>query len=152
MPGPIAKDPTVRQRRNKASTHDVLDPEGGKRVKAPPLNQELLGGRGVKVHPLTRRWWSVIWRSPMAPRWLESDWEGLYLIAILRNQFYGNPTTTLASEIRQQERRFGLDIGSRRAFDWRIEGTPKPAEQPRARDIETPIDDVDPRAILRAVK
>ena len=107
---------------------------------------------GEQVHPLTRAWWRVIWRSPMAARWLAADIEGLYLVAILRNQFFLTPTATVAAEIRQQETRFGLDVLSRRRLDWRI-GAPATPEAPAAaKESVPPADPVDPRSLLRAVK
>jgi len=151
MPGPKPKDPAVRQRRNKASTHDVLDPNA--KVKAPPLTKELLGVELIR--PQVHRWWRVVWRSPMAARWLEADYEVLYLVAVLRNKFAADPTPTLAAEIRQQEARVGLDVMSRRRYDWRVEGS-RVEEQPASAVREAPADipepAEDPRKVLRAVK
>jgi hypothetical protein len=149
----MPKEPELRSRRNKASTHETLDPLGGKTIKRPPLTAPLIGVKG-RVHPQVHRWWSVIWRSPMAPRWLEADWEGLYMIARLRHDFWTDgSSTSLAGEIRQQERRFGLDIAARRSLDWRIEGA-RPAQQPKEQPaglIERD-ESFDPRTVLRAVK
>lgn len=151
MPGPVPKDPALRQRRNKVSTGARLDPNA--RRKPASLTQQMMPGG--KVHRLTRRWWNTIWRSPMAPRWLEADIEVLYLVAILRNEFYLKPSTTLAAEIRQQEMRVGLDVMARRRLDWRIEG-PRQADPPPApleeKAAQVPADDgVDPRRVLRVV-
>ena len=86
----------------------------------------------------------------MAPRWLESDVEVLYLTAALRNEFAKKPLTALAGEIRQQEARLGLDVMSRRRFDWRIEGPAAP--QPTVQAVSVPVDDgPDPRHVLRVV-
>lgn len=150
MRGRTPKDPDARQRRNKASTAAVLEAPDHRKLKVPTLTQQILGSR---VHASTRRWWNTIWRSPMAPRWLASDIEGLYLVAILRNEFFGKPTATVAAEIRQQEARFGLTPIDRRRLDWRIEG---PRETPAAPAEEAPaaapVEDFDPRKVLRAVK
>ena len=149
MPGPKPKDPAVRARRNKASTHDVLDPNA--RVKAPSLTKDILGVELIR--PQVHRWWRVVWRSPMAPRWLEADVEVLYLIATLRNKFVGDPTPTLASEIRQQEARLGLDVMSRRRADWRIENSrTEPADVSEVAVADVPDEAEDPRRLLRAVK
>lgn len=150
MPGPRPKDPAVRARRNKASTHDILDPN--ERVtKAPSLTKDILGVELIR--PQVHRWWRVVWRSPMAPRWLEADVEVLYLIATLRNKFVGDPTPTLASEIRQQEARLGLDVMSRRRADWRIENSrTEPADVSEVVVADVPDDAEDPRRLLRAVK
>lgn len=147
MPGPKPKDPALRRRTNKPSTHEILDPAA--RAKAPPLTKEILGTD--HIHPTVHRWWRVVWRSPMAPRWLESDVEVLYLTAALRNEFAKKPLTALAGEIRQQEARLGLDVMSRRRFDWRIEGPAAP-QQPTAAAAPAPVDDgPDPRSVLRVV-
>ena len=149
MPGPKPKDPELRARRNKASTHDVLDPN--ERVaKVPPLTKDILGVEHIR--PQVHRWWRVVWRSPMAPRWLEADVEVLYLIATLRNKFVGDPTPTLASEIRQQEARLGLDVMARRRADWRIENSRvERAEAPAVSAPDVPEDEEDPRKLLRLV-
>lgn len=154
MPGPRPKPPELRQRRNRASTHEVLDPTA--RVKAAPLTKELLGVD--EIRPQVKRWWGVVWRSPMASQWIDADVEVLYLIAVLRNRFAAEPTPTLASEIRQQEARLGLDVMARRRLDWRIESS---RTEPARSDAE-PSPQVsaaaagegngdDPRSILRVV-
>lgn len=154
MPGPVPKEPGTRARRNKASTHDTLRPDDAKRLKTPPLTAKDIGLTKGSVHSLVRAWWARIWKEPMAARWLPSDVDGLYLIARLRHDFWSGSgaTTTLASEIRQQERRFGLDIPSRRSFDWRIEGSVKPDEPVATAAPEPPEEADDPRTLLRAVK
>jgi hypothetical protein len=151
MKGRIPKDPDSRRRRNKASTAATLDPNEAANRKAPPLPRSLFP---TELHKLTRRWWGVIWRSPMASRWLPSDVEGLYLVAILRNEFFWRPTANLAAEIRQQETRFGLDVLARRRLDWRIGGALLHEATPPEKELE-PVrfdDAFDPRAVLRAVK
>lgn len=150
MKGRRPKDPDARQRRNKASTAAVLDPAADNELEAPPLSAKLFGDK--TLHPLTRKWWKVIWRSPMAVRWLETDVEGLYLVAILRNAFFHQPTPTLAAEIRQQETRFGLDVLSRRRLDWRIANPQAPAPEEPVLTVADFPDDFDPRSVLRAVK
>lgn len=162
MPGKL-KDPEVRQRRNKASTAAELpapDSPQLRKVKVPALNGELLGlGRRVAIKAPVRRWWNEAWRSPMAPRWLKTDVEVLYICALLRQQIVmfaldGKSVASLASELRQQEARVGLDVLARRRLDWRIEGprqpdAPLPSSNTSA--AEEP-DGFDPRAVLRAVK
>lgn len=87
----------------------------------------------------------------MAPRWLATDIEGLYVIARLRHDFWTSGGTTLAAEIRQQERRFGLDQAARNSLDWRIENSRVEKEE-TAPAVELPEEVEDPRALLRAVK
>lgn len=146
MPGPRPKDPALRQRRNRAATHDVLDPTA--RVKAAPLTKEILGVEVVR--PQVKRWWAVVWKSPMAQRWLDADVEVLYLVAVLRNKFAVDPTPTLASEIRQQEARLGLDVMARRRLDWRIE-VARTDPEPEPATPAPIVEHEDPRGILRVV-
>lgn len=150
MPGPLPKDPELRQRRNRVATEAELDATPHQ-LRIPPLPKALFGS--LVLHPLTRRWWRVIWRSPMAPRWLEADIEGLYLVAVLRNQFFHDPSARLAAEVRQQEARFGLDVMGRRRLDWRIAGPARQPEAPSKPEPTTPPepDGFDPRSVLRAV-
>src|SRR5690348_3288134 len=84
----VPKDPETRARRNKASTAAELPaPESAelKKVKVPPLNAKLLDLKGA-IRPSVQRWWQVIWREPMASRWLKSDIEVLYDCARLKQQ------------------------------------------------------------------
>lgn len=160
--GPQPKDPEVRQRRNKASTAAELPAPGSpelRKVKIPSLNGELLGlGRRVAIKAPVRRWWNEVWRSPMAPRWLKTDVEVLYICALIRQQIVvfaleGKSVASLASELRQQEARVGLDVLARRRLDWRIEG-PKLPDDPEQKSAAAspPEPGQDPRHVLRAVK
>ena len=162
MPRPV-KDPEVRQRRNKASTAAELPAPGSpelRKMKVPSLTGELLGlGRRVAIKAPVRRWWNEAWRSPMAPRWLKTDVEVLYICALLRQQIVafaleGKSVASLASELRQQEARVGLDVLSRRRLDWRIEANRQPDALPapaKASEAQEP-EGFDPRAVLRTVK
>lgn len=153
MPQPL-KDEAVRQRTNKATTRAELDPNGKARMPSFPAG--LFGEEGDPLRPrqphtLTRRWWRVIWKSPMAPRWLEADVERLFLVAALRDRFFREPSTTLASEIRQQEQTLGLTPLDRRRLEWHIAG---PSSAPSAiapREVEE-AEGEDPRNLLRMVK
>jgi hypothetical protein len=160
MPAKL-KDPDARARRNKASTAADLLPPGSedlRKLKTPPLTGPLLGIKGA-VKPQVQRWWRTIWREPMAPRWLPSDIEVLYLCALLHQQIgvmaaEGKSVASLAAELRQQEARVGLDVLARRRLDWRIEG-PRPTDpiEPPA-EFTAPADvpaDFDPRRTLRAL-
>jgi hypothetical protein len=58
---------------------------------------------------MTRAWWQLVWESPMAAQYIESDVPGLLTLAILKDEFARDPKkTSLAAEIRLQEVRFGL--------------------------------------------
>lgn len=148
----LPKDPALRARRNKASTAATLEHPTSE-LKTPPLPKRLFAGGAV--HRNTREWWKVIWQSPMAPRWIEADIEGLYLVAILRNEFFQRPTSTLGAEIRQQEMRFGLSPIDRRRLDWRIAGPiakpeegPAPPSDAAPSDVEPEAERPDPRLVL----
>lgn len=131
--GPQPKDPDERSRRNVASTAAELTIGEAKPTRSPALPLALLpwetekdkDGNLVKrraYHPMTRRWWRALWRSPMAPRFLEMDVEELYVLVALRDRFHKNPTPQNAAELRQQAARFGLSPIDRRRLDWRIAG------------------------------
>lgn len=146
MRGRIPKEPELRHRPRRKSTEAILTVDSSRKVSRPALTATLIAVD--KVHPAVHRWWRAVWRSPMAPRWIEVDIEGLYLIAALRNAFWWNPSAGIAAEIRHQEGRFGLDVISRRRLDWRIEGaTNEPVNVPAP-----PPDGEDPRKALRVMK
>lgn len=167
MPGPLPKDRATRARRNVSASQTDLDPMV--RVKAPGFPRGLFGevaavvdeegtevtpARARSAHPLTRRWWRVVWQSPMAPLWLAADVERLYLVAALRDRFYREPTSAMAAEIRQQERPLGLTPEDRKRLDWRIQHAPAASgQQPAASEDEepTPAAGPDPRDVLRLV-
>lgn len=156
----LPKDPEVRQRRNQAPTAATLpapDSADLRKAKIPTLSAKQLGIKGA-IKPQVREWWIDAWRSPMAPRWLKTDMHVLYLCALIRQQIAvsameGKPVATLAGELRQQERRVGLDVMSRRSLDWRIEGPRQPAAQTPPPEATLPPvpEGVDPRRLLRAV-
>lgn len=119
MPGPNAKDPSVRARRNKTSTRAVLRP-APKNPRIPPLPT------GVRWHAQVRDWWKRTWSSPMVPEWTESDVDALYLAAKLMHQFWDAETGAsvckqLAGEIRQILGQCGLTPMSRRSLQWEVE-------------------------------
>jgi hypothetical protein len=114
MKGPAPKPRALRQRQNRVSTAAVLSGKGQTR-RAPLLP------KGHKWHTLTRSWWADVWQSPMAGEFLSSDVHGLYILAELINRFWENPTTSLASEIRQHRLAFGLTPIDRRRLQWEVE-------------------------------
>lgn len=142
MPGPTPKNPKTRQRRNKASTATTLSIEA--KFKAPALP------RTRTWQTLTIAWWKDVWRSPMAPEFLQADVHGLYILADLVDRYWLMPgDTKLASEIRLQRQCFGLTPIDRRRLQWEVERV----EQTKSRGNKAPIRSVkDPRDILRLVK
>jgi hypothetical protein len=87
----------------------------------------------------------------MAPEYIESDIDALYVLASLRDQFWrgGGIDTKTAAEIRMQEARFGATPLDRRRLEWSLD---KP-EEPEAEATAPPQPTgTDARALLRAVK
>lgn len=151
-----AKDPAVRQRRNKTSTRAVLKPQANPKV--PPLP-----GRAADWYPQVRDWWKRAWSSPMVPEWTESDVDSLYLAARLMQQFWDSATSPnvcrgLASEIRQLLAQCGLTPMARRSLQWEIarvdEAQDKAAQRKSGRAPaakKAPAKAADPRARFQVV-
>ena len=101
----------------------------------------------------TTEWWADIWRSPMAPEFLQSDIHGLYILAELVDLFWTEPSTALAMEIRLQRQCFGLTPIDRRRLQWEVQKVEEKSERrnanppaPTKRRVEG-----DPRAVLHLV-
>lgn len=109
----IPKAPGTRQRRNKTSTaatlHQVVD------AAIPDLPA------GMTWHPLTRSWWVDVWSSPMSAEFDPSDLHGMFVLAMLVDRFWLEPSTGLAGEIRLQRQCFGLSPIDRRRLQWEID-------------------------------
>jgi hypothetical protein len=144
---PLPKNPSTRARRNKVAgarqlttAHDVEVPE------LPDLDD-------VYWHPLTRSWWADIWASPMAPEFDGSDVHGLFVMAMLVNAFWNEPSQGLAAEIRLQRQCFGLTPIDRRRLQWEIdrgEAAERATTERRAqvRPKSAPKGKSDPRSLL----
>lgn len=136
-------------RRNKSATKATLSTAHS--VEAPDLP-------GDRVwHPQTLAWWADVWASPMAPEYDESDNHGLFLLAVLVDAFWTEPSQSLAAEIRLQRQCFGLTPIDRRRLQWEIERSDEAQEKGRRRRTtsepsRTPTKRTDPRAVLRAVQ
>lgn len=119
MPGPPAKHPSVRARRNKTSTAATLRRDVS--IDAPNLPA------GYDWHPMTVAWWADVWASPMAPEFDASDRHGIFKLAMLQQDFWtaesARDRKEAAAEIRLQEQRFGLSPMDRRRLQWEIERT-----------------------------
>lgn len=132
----LPKHPSTRARRNKvagartlSAVHDVETPD------LPEIDD-------VEWHDMTVWWWDDIWSSPMAPEYDESDIHGLFMLAMLVNAFWSEPSTTLMSEIRLQGQRFGLSPIDRRRLQWEIEQGEKAEESTRQRRNEQRVQQV----------
>lgn len=141
---PMPKPASTRARRNKTSTHRQL--EAVHDVQAPKLPA------GRKWQKATRNWWRDVWASPMAPEFDESDVHGLFLLAVLVDAFWSEPSQALAAEIRLQRQCFGLTPIDRRRLQWEIDRGDSAAAktQKRRRDAAPKPEAVeeDPRRLL----
>src|SRR5213593_5246146 len=142
MKGPTPKPPTLRQRRNRVATRAVLTLSSARTRRTPPLPD------GRDWHPLSVAYWRSIWRSPMAGEYLDVDVGGLYLLMDLVDRYWTEPSTRLASEIRQQRAEFGVTPISRRRLQWEVER----AESVTRKRTRPEADGDDPRSLWRAVK
>lgn len=156
MPGPVPKPTELRQRTNKASTRATLTPVMKDGAAAPDLPLVVPAGGGW--HERVTEWWRKAWQSPMAAQWTESDVEGLYIVAVLRDNFWKvapRDQLSFASEIRLQEQRFGLSPLDRRRLEWEIakaeEANDKAVQRTRGRAAAATARN-DPRRGLEAVK
>jgi len=145
VPGPIPKDPVLRQRRNRVATRATLSVEGELRRHTPQLP------RGHDWHKLTRAWWHDVWASPMAPEFLQADVHGLYMLAELIDRFWVAPSPDLAKEIRLERQCFGLTPIDRRRLQWEVERVEQVKQKKRhsERGAQAPVED--PRKALRLV-
>ena len=143
MPGPIPKDPALRQRRNKASTRATLQVREARWKRPPGLPK-----READWHAMTRAWWRDVWRSPMAVEYLKADIHGLYRLAVLVDRFWLVPTVALAGQISQYEQKYGLSPLDRRRLEWIVER----AEENKRRPTVRKADAEDPRELLRLLK
>lgn len=152
------KDPSVRARRNRASTASTLPSDARGDVPELPQRPAEYGSDGNRMdvdwHPETLSWWVDLWESPMAAEYHSSDRHGLFILAVLTDRFWRNPDQKLASEIRLQRVAFGLTPYDRRRLEWTIETADDAKDrgrQRRARQTPAPLTGDDPRSALRAV-
>lgn len=155
--GPAPKPAALRQRRNKTSTAASLpSAEDAAEFEVPELPER---EDGEEWHPRVLGWWEAVWRSPMAPEFLDADMKGgLYLLADLHQlRWTATSRTALidaAKEIRLQEVRFGLSPIDRRRLQWEVargEEAQKRRTSERGAKNEGENEDSDPRSKLKAV-
>jgi hypothetical protein len=161
MPGPMPKDPAMRQRRNKSSTKAMLPAEPAPRLRRPKLPVIL---RKTKVgdvemeapiawHAMAEAFWCVVWESPMHHEFLRADEPALIRLLMLVHIFWSTGgDLAMAKEIRMMEREFGLTPLSRRRLEWTV----AQAEEARDRHEEKriaragPVIDLDTRGVLES--
>lgn len=112
MRGPLPKPAAQRRRRNANPGAGSL-PAEGRRGLAPALS-------GDVYTAATRRWWQLVWASPMATVWLDADRPGLMRLAWLIAEMERQPTAQLAELIYRTEDRYGLSPASRRRLQWEV--------------------------------
>jgi len=143
---PTPKPAHMRQRRNKTSTSARL--QANPKLKAPELPPR-------DWHPKTLAWWTDVWASPMAPEYDDSDRHGLFLLAVLIDEFWLAPSKELASEIRLQRQSFGLSPIDRRRLQWEIDRGDEASERTSKRRAKPAPKaeggSSDPRSILHVV-
>jgi len=129
VPGPAPKPAALRARTNSESQEVVLVADPDREV--PPL-------------PAVRRWqdtthdfWATLWTSPMAQMYVPADMPGLLRLAMTMDDYLRAETSeerrALSSELRQLEKKFGLDPESRTKLRWMI----SEAESARQRATHT---------------
>lgn len=138
MPGPLPKDPEIRQRKNKSATKAVLsivvNPEIPEMPPASDWLPSIWSDSDKKPddheepswNPAVERWWCDIWSSPMSNEFHESDVHGLYLACFYLQQTL-NPYLKMSDRISASKsyeaavKNFGLTPMSRRTLQWEIE-------------------------------
>lgn len=104
----------------------------------------------VAWHPMTVRWWTTIWDSPMAGEWVDADVPDLVALAALVDEFWRTGDPRVAAEVRLRNREFGLTPLARRMLQWEV-ARGEAAERSRAKPAP-PGRRRDPRQLLAAVK
>lgn len=131
------KHATARARANKASTAATLTDGGSVVVPTLPKRPPTIDSEGnewpVEWHQATLDWWADMWASPMAAEYHSSDKHALFVLAVLVDQFWYEPSTKLASEIRLQRVAFGLTPYDRRRLEWTIVATESAKDQDQKR-------------------
>ena len=144
---PMPKDPRIRQRANRSATRASLPAEKRARRRAPQLPRREGGW-----NPLTHKWWSDVWHSPMATEYVQADLHGLYRLATLIDRFWETLSISLAAEIRLEQQAFGLTPLDRRRLEWSIAQTEEATSKRQQRQVRAAqAGDVDPRDVLKVV-
>lgn len=142
--GPAPKTASARQRTNRVAGARTLSAVHD--VAAPKLPA------GQSWHRQTKAWWKDIWASPMAPEFEASDVHGLFLLAVLVDAFWVEPSKELAAEIRLQRQCFGLSPIDRRRLQWEIERAEEAESRTRKRRNDAvpraEVGEADPRRLL----
>ena len=122
MPGPLPKDPAIRQRRNKSTSRALLPAEMSPIEEQPRLPRH---PGGTKWHKMARAWWADVWASPMRYEFVRGDLPALFRLVLMVDHYWWNAeegvqALNTAKEIRLMEREFGLTPLSRRRLEWQV--------------------------------
>ena len=151
---PAPKHHSTRQRRNKATSHAVLHAVEDPHIPDLPDASEASGG---EWHPMVLDYWERVWSSPMASEYVEADFPRLVMCAVLHQDFWCAGSATMrkeaATEIRLQEKMFGLTPYDRRSLQWQVEqaeAAEEKTERRRKQRAPRPAGETgdDPRALL----
>lgn len=138
MPGPPAKHPSTRRRRNRKETAAELAPPP--EPKGPELGDSYVlgftahGAIEREYDKRTRQWWDKLRRSPHAAAYQDTHWEWLLLLAPLFDRWVALGDIDALKELRLQAPPFGLRPSDANKLDWTIDPT---ITGPAARDVET---------------
>lgn len=146
MSGPPPKPAELRQRTNKKAGADVLTAETGAKVPKIPTHPD-----GRSWHPYTLESWKRAWTSAMASKWLPSEFDGVFRMAMKWDDFYLEGKSTDLAEIRLQEQRFGLSPLDRSRLSWEVNRGEAAESESKRRKTPAPLAVGDPRMLLRAV-
>lgn len=147
MPGPVPKPAAQRRRRNVAAGARTLRPvdADAESPKLPPRRGP--DGRSMRWRSETLAWWDRVWSSPMSSEWDPSDLDGLFVLAVLVDTFWRDPTPDHAKELRLHRQCFGLEPIARRRLQWEIErGEEAGAKTKERRKPKAATSAADPRA------
>lgn len=148
MPGPTPKPAAKRRRRNVSTTARTLRPVTGT-PSIPELPPRRINGKSARWSKPTLDWWERVWASPMAPEFDPSDVDGLFVLAVLVDTFWKDPSPEHAKELRLHRQCFGLEPIARRRLQWEIDRGEGAAERTRERRAPKGVGAagrVDPRA------
>lgn len=119
----------------RVSRHEPMSPtqdlEPGRKVKAPPLP----GARTIGAP--ARAWYKLWCESEQAQQFLMTDWQRLWMLALVVRDFYATDEpklrASLLGEIRLNEEKLGATAESRLRLRWRMaENAAKDDRQERA--------------------
>ncbi len=167
MPGPPPKDPVTRQRRNKPKAAERVLAEaaasrGGAEADAATAKRRRIPNLGDCParggwHADTRAWWTAVWESPVATRYLPMHEHGLRSLAVMVDMRYKLARRLPATlreyvELTDKIRLLGREYWLHPVDMARSTFPAEPREPAKAEERQLPQEDEDdPRKLLRVV-